>query len=228
MRSKSIISRSAIVACLVAIFLIGCGKRNSVSSLPSKQGEAVRALQAANVKVTIRDGKAVYVDFYQIVGVPKLLVQLESLPSVETIVLSGTDVTDDSLVHLQGLIELKELALNYTKVTDKGVVQLAGLKKLTSLNLNKDNVTDATLEQLKNLPELAQLHLNETQISDAGIKHLAECKNLKNVMVYNTKVTPAGAEEFRKTHPDAEFAVTLSESNETMRIDDVEPLRKGN
>ena len=183
------LSIASMVVCSLCAMVIGCGEADPASSLPPQQAEAVKAVRAANAKVAISDGNVTYIDFYQVTGVPSLLVHLKSFPNLQTINFSGTDVTDDSLAHLEGLVNLKELALNYTNVTDHGVAHLAGLTTLTNVNFNRTDVTDAGLEHLKHMHELVQLSLNETQVTDAGMKHLAECKKLKNVSVYGTKVT---------------------------------------
>ena len=209
-----------LLLCSLFAMVIGCGKADPASSLPPQQAQAVKALRAANAKVAIRDRNVTYIDFYQVAGVPNLLVHLKSFPNLQTINFSGTDVTDDSLVHLEGLANLKELALNYTKISDKGVAHLAGLTTLKEVNFNKDDVTDAALEHLKHMQELVQLHLNETQVTDAGMKHLAECKKLKYLSVYGTRVTASGAEEFRKTHPDAEIAISEGDTKDHAGQDD--------
>ena len=203
---------ASLVVCSLVAMLIGCGQRDPASSLPPLEAEAVKALRAANAKVAVRDGNVTYIDFYQVTGVPNLLVHLESFPHLHAINFSGTDVTDDALVHLAGLKNVEELALNYTKISDKGVAHLAGLTTLKKLNLNNADVTDAALEHLKHLQELVQLHLNGTQITDAGMNQLAECKKLKNLSAYGTRVTESGAEEFRKTHLDAEIAISEGET----------------
>ncbi len=46
------------------------------------------------------------------------------LPSLEMLLLNGTDVTDQGLKHLHGLKSLKTLFLRQTKVTDAGVADL--------------------------------------------------------------------------------------------------------
>jgi Leucine-rich repeat (LRR) protein len=205
--ARTVFSIAALsLVCSLSAVVVGCSEADTASTLPQQQNEAVKTLRAANAKVAIRDGNVTYIDFYQVTGVPGLLIHLKSFPHLQTINFSGTDVTDDSLAHLDGLANLKELALNYTKISDKGVAHLAGLTTLEAVNLNKVDVTDAGLEHLKHMHELVLLNLNETQIGDAGIKHLGECTKLKNLSAYGTNVTAMGAEEFRKTHPDAEIS----------------------
>jgi hypothetical protein len=216
------------VVCSLFSMLIGCGKAEPALSLPPQEAEAVKALRAGGAKVALRDGNVTYIDFYQVTGVPNLLVHLKSLPHLQAMNFSGTDVTDDSLAHLEGLRNVEELALNYTKISDKGIAHLAGLTTVKKLNLNNADVTDAAFVHLKNLQELVQLHLNETQVTDAGMKHLAECKKLKNVSAYGTRVTATGADAFRKSHPDAEIGISEVESKGAAAQDDKSPARPSN
>lgn len=187
--------------CIVILSHAGCGKSGANSSLPSEQAAAVKALQDLKVQTAVRDGQVTYVDFYGIKGVPDAMVHLKSLPGVQKLNFSNTDITDDSLANLKGLANLKELAVNKTKITDKGTSHLAGLTKLEVLNFNNDAITDAGLECAKNMKDLVQLHLNETKVSDAGLKHLADCQKLTSLLLFGTQVTQAGVDEFRKTHP---------------------------
>lgn len=187
--------------CVAILSHAGCGKSATNSALPTEQAAAVKALQALKVQTAVRDGQVTYVDFYGIQGVPDAMVHLKSLPNVQKLNFSNTDITDDSLANLKSLTNLKELAVNKTKITDKGTSQLAGLTKLEVLNFNNDAITDAGLECVKNMKDLVQLHLNETKVSDAGLKHLADCQKLTSLLLFGTQVTHAGVDEFRKTHP---------------------------
>ena len=197
------------VAALSFWFLVnlaGCG--SSEDALPAEQAAAVQALEASKAQVSIRDGTVVYVDFYGMADPAAAVVHLKSLPNVEKLNFSSTNVTDDELAHLADLSHLKELALNRTRITDQGLIHLAKLKKLEILNLSEDNVTDAGLVHLKNMQQLQQLHLNETKVSDAGLTHLAGLKQLLWLFAYGTEVTDDGATTFREQHPGAEVVVT--------------------
>jgi len=55
-------------------------------------------------------------------------VHLQGLTSLQSLDLSGTQVSDAGLVHLQGLISLQSLDLRNTKVSDTSVLDhLLGL-----------------------------------------------------------------------------------------------------
>jgi hypothetical protein len=199
-------------ACWLLLSLAGCGEADPRASLPPQQAAAVKALDAMNVKTSIRDGNVFYVDFYGSTDAAAAAAHLKALPRAEKVNFSSTNMTDEALVHLADLAELKELALNRTKVTDKGLVHLAGLTTLQVLNLTEDNLTDAGLVHLKNLKELKQLHLNETKISDTGLQHLDGLEKLDSLLAYGTLVTPSGAAAFKERHPDVEIVAPEGET----------------
>jgi len=58
---------------------------------------------------------------------------LEDLPDIESLVISGPDVSDDGLQHLQYLHSLKELVLESPKISDAGLVHLHSLQELRVL-----------------------------------------------------------------------------------------------
>jgi Leucine-rich repeat (LRR) protein len=189
----------------------GCGSSDPTSSLPRPQADAVQALKALNAKTSINNGKVTYVDFYGIPDVTSGVEHLKSLPDLEKLNFSSTNLTDAALVHLAGLAELKELGLWGTRVTDGGLVHLAALNKLESLNLNDTAVTDAGLAHLEVLTALKKLYLNKTKVTDAGLTHLAGLEQLEYLDVYDTPVTAAGAAQFRTQRPNIEIAVTDDE-----------------
>ncbi len=211
---KRLFAAPVVIAMASVILAVGCSpKKGASSALPPAQAAAAEALNAKGVETTVSNGDVTYVDFFFVRGVPELMVHLKAFPKLAKINFSSCDVTDDSLVNLEGLNELQEVALNLTKISDKGIAHLAGLKNLKILNLNNDPaIGDPALEHLRDMPELVQLHLIQTQVSDAGIKHLANCQKLSTLIAYSTKVTKAGADEFRKTHPNAEVGVTEDEA----------------
>jgi|GEM_PF-6478651 len=64
-------------------------------------------------------------------------------------------ISDAGLQHLAALTELESLTLSGPELTDAGLVHLRGLKKLKSLDVNETKITPAGLDELrKHLPEL--------------------------------------------------------------------------
>ncbi len=185
--------------CLLTV-MVGCGQKSG-NNLPPKQAEAVTALEALGVAVSIRDDEVTLIDFYSTRDTAAAVVHLEPFEGLKKINFGGTEVTDDELACLGPLVHLEELALKGSKVTNGGLKHVAGLSKLVVLNLDDCSITDEGLVHLKGLANLKRLHLNKTQISDAGLAHLTELKNLESFLAYGTQVTAAGAESLRQSLP---------------------------
>ena len=108
---------------------------------------------------------------------------------VNSVILAGSNVTDEGLAHVEGLTQLQHLELASTKVTDVGLGHLKGLTQLLSLNLQFTKVSDAGLEHLKGLTNLKSLCLRGTQVTDAGLEHLKGLTELETLALGNRKVT---------------------------------------
>ena len=129
------------------------------------------------------------------------LKELAGLMSLQGLNLSRTRVTDAGLKELAGLMSLQRLDLRGTRVTDAGLKELAGLKSLQSLDLGDTQVTDAGLKELAGLNSLQMLNLAYTQVTDAGLKELAGLKSLQWLNLDNTKVTNAGVKDLQRALP---------------------------
>jgi len=81
------------------------------------------------------------------------LALLSRAPTLQTLNLAATQVTDAGIKHLASLSQLKKLDLSRTAIDDAGVEELKGLKQLEELKLYQTGVTDAGLGALgKALP----------------------------------------------------------------------------
>lgn len=77
------------------------------------------------------------------------------LPSLRTVSLSGTPLTDAGLDGLAEVGSLQDLILTETKITDAGVAKLAKCKNLKTLNVEGTGVTEAGIAALhRALPQL--------------------------------------------------------------------------
>jgi serine/threonine protein kinase/Leucine-rich repeat (LRR) protein len=152
---------------------------------------------------------------------PELLVKLHELPTLETLSLADTPLTDEDLRQLAGCKSLRDLTLSGTKITSAGIASLAklpslvrlyvartpigeagvrqacNLPRLTHLSLQQVALTDDDLPLLKRLKELQWLDLSATPVSDAALTHLAELAALTRLDVRSTQLTDAGLEELR-------------------------------
>ena len=100
---------------------------------------------------------------------------------------------------LSAFPSLQTLELSATAISDAGLKHLAGLKNLTYLGLIGTKITDAGLKELVGLQNLEGIRFGNTAVTDAGLKDLAKLKNLKIVGLLGTKVTDAGLKEFARS-----------------------------
>lgn len=109
--------------------------------------------------------------------------------------LIGAQVTDQDVALLAGLEPtLVSLNLAGTSITDAGLAALGSFPRLERLHLARTGVTDAGLVHLSGLGELSYLNLYGTAVSDVGLASLAGLPNLTRLYVWDTRVSPqAGA-----------------------------------
>ena len=115
----------------------------------------------------------------------------EFFGSVDTVVLSETNVTDADLKLLETLNQLDHLYLAATQITDIGLGILKNFHQLHHLNISGTQITDVGLDHLKGLNQLHDLYLCSTQITDAGLKHLHGLSQLRLLELSDNRVTDA-------------------------------------
>jgi len=114
------------------------------------------------------------------------------LPRLETVSLSGKQVTGESLRHIARFKTIACLNLNDTAIDDAGLKHLEGLPNLVLIRLNGTPVTGRGLASLSTLPKLHTLELERTAITDASLANLAELRNLEDLFLRSTKITDRG------------------------------------
>src|ERR1700722_18021818 len=96
---------------------------------------------------------------------------LKRFPNLQTIWLTGTDVTDGGLRELQAFDRITNVVLKSTRVTDQGLANMGELRSLCGLNLPA-KITDKGMQYLKFFPNLKRLDASYTKISSDGLKPL--------------------------------------------------------
>ncbi|XP_039983584.1 uncharacterized protein si:ch73-173p19.1 [Xiphias gladius] len=125
---------------------------------------------------------------------------LAELPSLQTLNLDGTGVTEVSLKYLATLPALSSLSLAGIPVADGNhALQIISGLKLTHLTLpGRHSVNDSGLSYLSDLSLLSELDLTDyTQVTDQGVKQLSTMTRLKKLSLSNTQVTDAGLPSLR-------------------------------
>lgn len=119
--------------------------------------------------------------------------RLTRLPTLRTLDLSLTDVTDAGMERLKGLSQVTDLRLAYAElITDSGVAYLKGWKNLEHLNLRGTKVNDTGLEHLKSLTHLKSLDVSFSEVTDAGLDHLTSLAELEEIAIGGNKMSGIG------------------------------------
>ena len=100
------------------------------------------------------------------------LMHLELFPKLRRVELAGTDVSD--LTQIPALPGLDTLGLSGTKVTDESLAALKKITGLVSLDIGETAVTDAGLAHLEGLKKLQWLYVSKTKVTAAGVEKLGE------------------------------------------------------
>ncbi len=127
------------------------------------------------------------------------LMHLQTLPNLEKVDLSGTQVTS---LGLQAIRELEpSLQITIDPIAVAGLSNLRDLKpkcelnedfELISLKLSGPEVTDDDITSIKHHTKLAYLDLNEARITDRGMECLTDLTQLKHLNLRETQITDSG------------------------------------
>lgn len=125
------------------------------------------------------------------------------------------DFGDEQLAGLAELApSLVSVDLSATKVTDEGLKVLAGASDLRMLRLAETGITDASMETLAGLVALKSLNLYGTGVTTEGVLKLADLPNLKRLYLWQTGVDAAGADLLRKQLPECEIVLGVEVGGE--------------
>src|SRR5580698_6471849 len=86
---------------------------------------------------------------------------------------SSLKSSDYWLGRLRGMTSLQTLGLSDSTITDQSLDVVESLPDLRYLGLNHTAITDAGLKHLRGLPQLEGLDLSETRVTDRGLASLA-------------------------------------------------------
>lgn len=123
---------------------------------------------------------------------------LAAIPTLETIDLAETRVTDLGLLRLKGLKNVRELNLLYAElITDEGLAVMRTWTKVERLNLRGTKVTDNTLALLAGKDSIRTLDIGYAEVTDSGLQYLPKLKGLKELAFGGNKLTEVGLEVLR-------------------------------
>ena len=125
---------------------------------------------------------------------------LKSIPSLVSVNLAQSKVTDAGLAALADLPAVSSLTLSDTAITDAGLAHVRKLTRLNTLALDGTSVTDAAAS-VTALPSLGLIDLRRTRATDAGVAKLKAAKPSIGLWL-DTKYVAF-------TAPDGRFSVTF-------------------
>jgi hypothetical protein len=128
---------------------------------------------------------------------------LSTLPKLELVHISNSQITDETLRYFSGLPRLERLSLQGNHFTDNGLEYIKDMTHLKELilGLGRNEITDDGLRFLSRLTNLERLDLQKSKVTDAGLQHLRGLTNLKTLWLSGTAVTNSGLDELRRSLP---------------------------
>ncbi len=122
----------------------------------------------------------------------RTLDSLAQLNELRSVVLWGTEVTNEDIKKLLPLKQLVSIDLSYTRVTGEVLATLADMPELVMVNLEGCDVDDRHLANLKPMVRLHTLRLAKCGITDDGLKYLRGMKELVHLDLSTCEITDEG------------------------------------
>jgi hypothetical protein len=169
-----------------------------VEEFPPDNPDALQALEAAGVALTTNEaGVVIAADCKAATVTDEVARHFAGLPSLTTLSLENSEVTNDGLAFLEHLPQLKVLSLRRcSNLDDDGLVHLEHVPNLERLLLLYTRTTNDGLKHLTHLDQLKVLDLRGCmQVGDAGLEHLTGLTNLVDVKLRSYYVTDAGLKD---------------------------------
>lgn len=125
------------------------------------------------------------------------LAPLAALPNLRELILDGNHISGESLKALRRL-PLEKLNLANNPVTDGAIASLVQLAKLKEVDLSDTGVTDGATRRLGELRALEKINLMHTGAGDPTVRALLTLPKLTDMNVARTKVTSAVVPEIAR------------------------------
>lgn len=130
-----------------------------------------------------------------------LAVRSLDIPSLQSLSIGGTSVTDQGLSNISKLGSLQSISLDHTKITGKGLQKLSSLQSLRYISLSGTDINENDLAELLPCQNLNVIILEKTMVTDGVFELLEKFQKLQFVHVPSGHTTEAAASAFRKEHP---------------------------
>lgn len=185
------------------LFAQGCSRtpvaapaaKPAAKTVAADDAASVQAVAEAGAKATKNgNGSITTVDFRGTTVSADALAGLAGLPTLSSLLLSETNVTDEHMAVVGKLASLTNLDLRGCEVTNKGIAELGGLSNLKALRLSgkngKTDVTDDAMETIAKLPKLKVLALDFLKFAGGseGLDKLVNQPEMSELYIGNTLV----------------------------------------
>jgi hypothetical protein len=125
--------------------------------------------------------------------------RLLQLPSLSSLDLSLTRITDQGMQELKNATGIVDLSLYFAEyVTDEGLAAIKDWKKLKHLNVHGTKISDTTLEHISGITTLESVNVGTAMITDVGIERLVSLPNLKELTMGGNELGDAGLQALRQ------------------------------
>jgi hypothetical protein len=104
---------------------------------------------------------------------------IASLHELRKLFISGTNANDDDLAKLRGLRHIESLLLSGCPITDQSAETLSQFQELRWLELDDTRISDDAVPHLAKLKKLEVLRIRGTNISDRGASQLTSLTGLR-------------------------------------------------
>jgi len=130
------------------------------------------------------------------------LAYLRNLIWLEHLNVSCNRISGEGLIHLEGMLLLERLEVWGCDLTVDGLAHLPPLPSLRDLSFSLNlELADGALMHLDKLPALERLDLHGTPIGDGALIHLKKMRKLRYLDVWSTKISWDGANELHAALP---------------------------
>ncbi|RCS44666.1 hypothetical protein DTL42_17235 [Bremerella cremea] len=132
--------------------------------------------------------------------------RLASLQHLESLDLSGCEISANSLGFVSQLPSLKKVDVSYTNVGDKGVRQLITFSpRLEELRIGDVQLSEETVVAISKMENLVELDLSGTSTPVKTLEHLGKSASLRRLYIYRT---PLSEHDLSNLATKLNFAIT--------------------
>lgn len=119
----------------------------------------------------------------------KDVVKLSALTSLESLNLSGNELSFEAMPALRTMKKLTELNIDDIRTSADGIDALGQLVSLRSLSMSRSGIDGADLTYLLPLADLETLDISSTKIGDRGLGAIRAFDSLQTLNISKTRIT---------------------------------------